>query len=175
MAEEQPAASGEENKAALRPEKIYLKDVSFETPNSPTIFTLEWQPLTTRHGYVRPGIVDDAGLTVDFDDALAIAADLHEAMVEGAPTEAAYAVPMAFRVRYVMQFNAREAMHMIELRSAPHGHPAYRDVVQQMADRIEHEAGHRLVAGMLRYLDRSEAELGRLESERRLEGRRSSP
>ncbi len=44
MAEEQPAASGEENKAALRPEKIYLKDVSFETPNSPTIFTLEWQP-----------------------------------------------------------------------------------------------------------------------------------
>ncbi|MEO1064053.1 MAG: FAD-dependent thymidylate synthase [Actinomycetota bacterium] len=139
------------------------------------MLTLEWQPLTTRHGYVRPGIVDDAGLTDEFDDAIAIAADLHEAMVEGAPNEAAYAVPMAFRVRYVMQFNAREAMHMIELRSAPHGHPAYRDVVQQMADRIEHEAGHRLVAGMLRYLDRSEAELGRLESERRLEGRRGTP
>ena len=44
MAEEPQAAPGEENKPALRPEKIYIKDVSFETPNSPTIFTLEWQP-----------------------------------------------------------------------------------------------------------------------------------
>ena len=25
-------------------EKIYLKDVSFETPNSPQVFTKEWQP-----------------------------------------------------------------------------------------------------------------------------------
>jgi thymidylate synthase ThyX len=81
---------------------------------------------------------------------------------------------MAHRVRYAMQFNAREAMHLIELRSAPHGHPAYRDVVQRMADRIEHDAGHPVVAGMLRYLDRSEAELGRLESERKSEGRRTT-
>ena len=61
------------------------------------MLTLEWQPLTTRHGYVRPGIVDDAGLADEFDDAIGIAADLHEAMVDGAPIEAAYAVPMAFR------------------------------------------------------------------------------
>ena len=26
---------------------------------------------------------------------------------------------MAYRVRYVMQFNAREAIHMLELRSSP--------------------------------------------------------
>ena len=71
-----------------------------------------------------------------------------------------------------MQFNAREAMHLIELRSAPQGHPAYRDVVQRMADEIEHTAGHPLVARMFRYLDRSEAELGRLEAERRLASRR---
>ncbi|MEM9033913.1 MAG: FAD-dependent thymidylate synthase [Actinomycetota bacterium] len=136
------------------------------------MLTIEWQRLTTRHGYVRPLVVDEAGLTADFDEAIGIAADLHDALADDLPSAASYAVPMAHRVRYVMQFNAREAMHMIELRSAPHGHPAYRDVVQQMADRIEREAGHRIVADMLRYLDRSEAELGRLESERRLEGRR---
>ena len=40
--------------------------------------------------------------------------------------QAAYAVSLAYRVRYVMQMNAREAMHLIELRTGPQGHPAYR-------------------------------------------------
>lgn len=44
MAEEEQAASQDENRPVIRTEKIYLKDVSFETPNAPTIFTLEWQP-----------------------------------------------------------------------------------------------------------------------------------
>ena len=28
----------------IQPQKIYLKDVSFETPNSPRIFTKKWEP-----------------------------------------------------------------------------------------------------------------------------------
>jgi preprotein translocase subunit SecB len=44
MAEEEQAASQEENQPVNRVEKVYLKDVSFETPNSPTIFTVEGQP-----------------------------------------------------------------------------------------------------------------------------------
>jgi preprotein translocase subunit SecB len=43
MAEEQAAAQ-EENRPGLRIEKIYLKDVSFETPNSPAVFTMDWKP-----------------------------------------------------------------------------------------------------------------------------------
>ena len=39
---------------------------------------------------------------------------------------------MAYRVRFYMDMNAREAMHVIELRTAPQGHPAYRRVCQQM-------------------------------------------
>jgi len=42
-------------------------------------------------------------------------------------------VALAFRIRYVMQMNAREAMHLIELRSSPQGHPSYRRVAQEMA------------------------------------------
>jgi hypothetical protein len=33
--------------------------------------------------------------------------------------------------RFVMQMNAREAMHLIELRTTPQGHPAYRHVAQR--------------------------------------------
>jgi len=32
------------NEKIARPQKIYLKDVSFESPQSPTIFTKEWKP-----------------------------------------------------------------------------------------------------------------------------------
>ena len=39
---------------------------------------------------------------------------------------------MAYRIRFVMQMNAREAMHLIELRSQPQGHPVYRRVAQAM-------------------------------------------
>ena len=60
-------------------------------------------------------------------------ADLHDALAAAGYRDVApYAVAMAYRVRFYMDMNAREAMHVIELRSAPQGHPAYRRVCQQM-------------------------------------------
>jgi preprotein translocase subunit SecB len=40
--EEQPAGNGEQK--VVRIQKVFLKDVSFETPNSPEIFLQEWKP-----------------------------------------------------------------------------------------------------------------------------------
>ncbi len=42
--EEQPAATNENNSPVILPQSIYVKDVSFETPNSPEIFTAKWEP-----------------------------------------------------------------------------------------------------------------------------------
>jgi preprotein translocase subunit SecB len=42
--EEQPAATNENNSPVILPQSIYIKDVSFETPNSPEIFTAKWEP-----------------------------------------------------------------------------------------------------------------------------------
>ena len=53
---------------------------------------------------------------------------------------------MAYRVRFYMDMNAREAMHVIELRTAPQGHPSYRRVCQQMHRAIADVAGHRAIA-----------------------------
>ena len=45
MADEQQAApQNEGEQKSIQPLKIYLKDVSFETPNSPAIFLKEWKP-----------------------------------------------------------------------------------------------------------------------------------
>ena len=85
---------------------------------------------------------------------------------------APYAVAMAYRVRFYMEMNAREAMHLIELRTAPQGHPAYRRVCQRMHTLIAERAGHRAVAAAMQFVDHSEVELERLNAERALEKRR---
>jgi len=72
-------------------------------------------------------------------------------------------------VRYLMRMNAREAMHLIELRSSPQGHPSYRRVAQQMHQLIRDVAGHRLVADAMRFVNQEDVHLGRLAAEQRAE------
>jgi thymidylate synthase ThyX len=136
------------------------------------MLTVEWQDLTPRHGYVRPGSVDDAGQAAAFDEAMHRSAALYDALRERFDTQASYAVSMAYRVRYVMQMNVREAFHLLELRSSPQGHPAYRLVSQQMHRLIADQAGHRALAEAMRFVDYSEPELARLDGERQAEARR---
>ncbi len=102
-------------------------------------------------------------------------ADLHEAMLaHGLRDAAPYAVVMAYRVRFYMDMNAREAMHVIELRTTPQGHPSYRRVCQLMHRAIADVAGHRAIAAAMQFADHSDVELERLQSERNLEKKRSS-
>jgi thymidylate synthase ThyX len=137
------------------------------------LLTIEWQPLSTRHGYTIPGEIDDGGLGPVWRGAMDRSAELFEELTAaGLPHVASYVVPMAYRVRYCMQMNAREAMHVIELRTAPQGHPSYRRVCQEMHRLIGEQAGHRGIAGAMRYADHSAVELERLGSERALEKKR---
>jgi thymidylate synthase ThyX len=92
----------------------------------------------------------------------------------GLDAAAPYAVAMAYRVRFYMDMNAREAMHVIELRTAPQGHPAYRRVCQQMHRLIADRAGHKAVGDAMSFVDHSEVELERLQSERALERKRQA-
>jgi thymidylate synthase ThyX len=79
---------------------------------------------------------------------------------------------MAYRLRYVMQFNAREAMHLLELRSSPQGHPSYRRVALEMHRLIADKAGHHAIAAAMTHITLEAPELERLDAERRAEQRR---
>jgi thymidylate synthase ThyX len=137
------------------------------------MLTIEWQDLTPHHGYTRPEAVESAGAAERFDEAMTRSAELYEALSGPFPHDASYAVSLAYRIRFVMQMNAREAMHLIELRTTPQGHPAYRLVGQEMHRLIAEEAGHTAIAEMMRFVDNSaEPELERLQAERRAENRR---
>jgi thymidylate synthase ThyX len=137
------------------------------------LLTLEWQALSPRHGFSLPEAIEEAGGGPDFREVMDRSAALWHAMTEAGLSDIApYAVSMAYRVRFYMHMNAREAMHVIELRTAPQGHPAYRRVCQQMHKLIADEAGHRAIAAAMSFVDHSEVELERLQSERALERKR---
>lgn len=136
------------------------------------LLTIEWQRLTPNHGYTRPELIDEAGAGAAFDETMDRSARLYDAMAESFPEEASYAVAMAYRLRYVMQFNAREAMHMLELRSGSQGHPSYRRVALEMHRLIGEQAGHHAIAGAMSHMTTEAPELERLASERRAEARR---
>ena len=139
------------------------------------LLTLEWQPLTPQHGYVEPAAIEEAGALSDWREVMDRSAALHEKMAaHGLGDAAAYAVVMAYRVRFYMDMNAREAMHVIELRTSPQGHPSYRRICQAMHRAIAEVAGHRAIAGTMQYVDHSEVELERLQSERALERKRAA-
>src|SRR5438132_1035058 len=138
------------------------------------LLTLEWQRLTPRHGSVMPEAVAEAGAEADWRRVLTESAELHDAIaVAGLPEVASYAVAMAYRVRFYMEMNAREAMHVIELRTTPQGHPAYRRIAQAMHRLIAERAGHRAIAAAMTFADHSAVELERLEAERAAERRRA--
>ena len=80
--------------------------------------------LTPRHGYALPEAVDEAGVADRFDEAMERSAGAARRRSPTASrTQAAYAVCLAYRVRYVMQLNAREAMHLHRAAHRPAGPP----------------------------------------------------
>jgi thymidylate synthase ThyX len=137
------------------------------------MLTIEWQELTTAHGFERPEEIDAAGASADWDRVMERSTALHAALeAAGLGPAAQYAVPMAFRIRFYLEMNAREAMHLIELRTTPQGHPTYRRVAQAMHRLIAEGAGHRALAEAMRFADHSAVDLSRLEAERRTEAKR---
>lgn len=137
------------------------------------MLTIEWQKLSPRHGFTRPEAVDAAGCAPVFDEVMERSEALYHLLNRDYPEQASYAVCFAYKVRFAMNLNARSAVHLIELRTTPQGHSAYRKVGQEMWRLIRDEAGHTAIAEMMKFVDLSdEPPLGRLDAERRAEQRR---
>jgi thymidylate synthase ThyX len=125
-------------------------------------------------GYDVPDVIVEAGLRGPYEESLGRSASLYEDLRGEFPDQAQYAVALAFRIRYTMQMNAREAMHLIELRSGPQGHPSYRRVAHEMVRQIGDVAGHHGVARSMTYVDFSDVDLERLNAERAAERNRQN-
>jgi len=138
------------------------------------LLTLQAQPLTPALGWDMPPEVGEAGGSGDWERTMRASAGLHALLSARFPHDGAYAVSLAHRIRFTMVLNARELMHLVELRSQPQGHPAYRAVAQAMHRALREVAGHHALADMMRFVDTSDAGAGagRLAAERRAQTRR---
>jgi thymidylate synthase ThyX len=137
------------------------------------MLTCQWQTLSPSLGAEVPEELDAAGVGDAFRTALeASRAEYERLSAAGLHDQAPYALSLAYRLRYILDLNAREAMQLIELRSGREGHPSYRAVAHAMWDQID--AVTPAVAAAMTHVDReSEPRLERLMSEIRNERRAS--
>jgi thymidylate synthase ThyX len=138
------------------------------------LLTVQWQELTPRLGADIPEEVGLAGCGGAYREALEVSEGAYDALrSSGAGPAAQYALCLAFRLRYVLDLNAREAMHLIELRSGAQGHPSYRAVAQEM-HRLIAEV-HPSIAAAMQHVDlTTEPRLERLLAEMRTQAKREA-
>jgi thymidylate synthase ThyX len=136
------------------------------------MLTCQWQRLSPDLGAGIPDEVREAGVGSDYERALEISRAAYERLaIDGLRDAAPYALCLGYRIRYLLDLNAREAMHLIELRSGREGHPTYRAVAQAMHERIA--SVHPAIAAAMTHIDAStEPRLERIMSEIRTHRKR---
>jgi len=127
---------------------------------------MNWQLLTPRYGYEVPKLVEEAGLTDQFEACFDLSLKLYSLLQKaGYPLEAQYATLLAHKMRWKVTYNAREAFHLHELRTTPQGHPGYRKLVLQMHEKLAEV--HPILAESMKFVNQDEdPELTRLAVER---------
>ena len=135
------------------------------------MLTIQWQSLTPDLGADVPEQVELAGCGDQYRRALEVSRAQYQRLIEDGPATAApYALCLGYRIRFVMDLNAREAMQLIELRSGREGHPSYRAVAHEMHAQIS--SVHPTVGALMTHVDReTEPRLERILAEMRSQAR----
>jgi thymidylate synthase ThyX len=134
------------------------------------ILTIERQLLSTKHGYDLPQELVDSGLDKDFRDCMYLSKQVYEEIAKTMPEEAQYVINFAYRYPYFVKMNLREACHMIELRTAPQGHPDYRIACQKIYSEIKRV--HPQLAQGIKFVDMNRYQLERFDAEKKSEKKR---
>ena len=132
------------------------------------ILSQQRQLLSCDNGYDVPQDLIKMNLDSEFIAVLDKSKQVYDKIKQELGAELAqYVVPMAYKLKWYMQLNLREAFHFIELRSAPQGHVDYRRVALKMHKSIQKV--HPKLANYLKFVDDSKLDLERLESEKRID------
>ena len=153
--EEQPEAQAEDKVKILRPQKIYLKDASFEAPNSPELFTKKWEPKLGVEINNSVSVLGDdiyeviltVTATVSVEDKTAFLAEVHQAgifVLKGHEPEALQRLQQVFCLRTLYPYAGATLSDMVtrggfpQLLLAPMNFDAlYAKKLQQAADQNE--------------------------------------
>ena len=150
---------------------------SFRDLQRHRIMTIDWQKLTPRHGYATPEVIMEMEPDVleTWRSCMSEMKELYELVLQEHNQDVAqYVVPFGFRIRYNIQMNARQAFHMLELRTDSSGHAAYRKICADMYRLIRDKAGHRAIASAMSFVDTKEHKVGRQAAEVRQADKRQT-
>ena len=136
------------------------------------IMTMQRKLLTTKLGYDMPKEITEIGIAKEYKECMDAAKEAHAKIYRYDEEAAQYAVNFAYRYRYFMRLNLREACHLIELRTMPQGHADYRAATQSMLQQIR--ARHPTLSRIIRFADTNQYGLERIESEKKAEQKRRS-
>jgi thymidylate synthase ThyX len=123
------------------------------------------QPFSPEHGIVIPTDLKDAGFTYKIMECQEKVLKLYRTIYADLGDVASYVTLHGNKVRWIMGFNDREAMHMLELRTTKQGHPQYRKLCQQIHQEIQKIDPWR--AGIMNFVDHNSYDSARGDSEAR--------
>ena len=137
------------------------------------MLTVEWQSFSPNLGFSIPELIKTSGQAALYEETLKTSSTLFEVLSDRFPQQAPYSLSLGFNIRYRMAMNAREAMHLIELRSTPQGHSSYRQIAQKMHQLILNKAKHDLIANSMKYVDYTDNDFERLDALRHSEKKKA--
>ncbi len=128
------------------------------------MLTQERQLLSTRLGFNMPDLLIEAGCRDLVDKCVHKSEVLYEKIRPVFGREVAqYVVLFGHNIRWTMGMNFREAMHLLELRTIPQGHPSYRKMCQEMHRQIKQK--YHDLADLMKFVDYNDYFWSRAESE----------
>lgn len=125
--------------------------------------TQQRQLFTTELGFYLAPELKEIGVEAKIKICVAKAQALYSVMAKENPILAQYAVLHGHYIRWTMGFNDREAMHLLELRSTPQGHPNYREAAQKMHNLIMERSKWR--GELMQFVDHNDYYWSRADSE----------
>jgi thymidylate synthase ThyX len=123
------------------------------------------QTFSPEHGIIIPQDLVDAGFEKQVLECQKRVLDLYQTLHGELGDVASYVTLHGNRVRWLMGFNDREAMHMLELRTTKQGHPQYRKLCQEMHIEIAQADPWR--ASIMNFVDHNSYDSARGDSEAR--------
>lgn len=135
------------------------------------MLTIQWQKLSPYYGYAFPReLAEFSDLELLFNTAIQKAGGFYTKLAESfGPEIAQYVIPFAYNIRYSLQFNLREAFHLIELRTQKQGHPSYRRICLDMYEMIKNKAKHDALLTSMTFVDFTFHELSREDAEKKID------
>lgn len=130
------------------------------------IVSTDHQFLGCNLGYVVPDVIRQSTIFDEYCETMEATRALYNDWLfyhgDVSPLYLQYMVPMGFKMRWFWEVNLRELFHILELRSAPEGHPTYRRICKRIHELLAER--YPFLASLITFMQTQEVAFARADS-----------